>query len=46
MLRRADILKVIVQCLFRNINYTKLGLQICSHYNINDALKNYTAMKN
>ena len=46
MLLRAEILKVIIQCLIRDINYTKFNLRICSHYDINEASKSYTAMKN
>ena len=46
MLRRAGILKITVQCLLRDINHTKFNSRICSHYDINEALKSYTAMKN
>ena len=46
MLRRVNILKVIIQCLLRDINHTKFNLRICLHYNISEALKSYTAVKN
>ena len=45
MLRRASILKIIIQCLLRDINHTKSNSQIYLHYNINEVLKIYTAMK-
>ena len=47
MLRRANILKIIIQCLLRDINhYMKFNLRICTHYDINEALRNYIAIKN
>ena len=45
MLRRADILEVTIQCLLRNIDHTKSNSRIYSHYNINEVLKSYIAMK-
>ena len=46
MLRRVNILKIIIQYLLYNINYTKFDLRIYLHYNINEALKSYIAIKN
>ena len=46
MLRRADILKVAIQCLLRDIDHTKFDSRICLHYDIDEALKSYTAVKN
>ena len=46
MLRRADILKVIVQCLLCNTDYTKSDSRIYSHYNIGEALRNQILIKN
>ena len=45
MLHRAGILKVIVQCLLRDIDHTKFDSRICSHHNISEALKSYIAVK-
>ena len=45
MLRRADILEIIVQCLLRDTDHTKSDSRICSHHGISEALENYTAMK-
>ena len=46
MLRRADILKVTVQCLLRDINHTKSDSRICSHHDIDEVLKSHIAVKN
>ena len=42
MLRRAGILKITVQCLFRDIDHTKSNSRICFYYDIGEALRSYT----